>query len=63
MNQETANKLFVKVATYDKAAKLMAGLVLANYKTNIDNRKAEVQTKVASIIENTLSKKETSENA
>ena len=60
MCNETCGKLLFKVASQDKVVGFMANLLLLKKQADSAERKAEVQTKVASIIESTLHKKKDS---
>lgn len=58
MTKETSDKLFTKVASQDKAARLLAAVVKMRKEASAAQRKAEVQTKLASIMDGVLNKKE-----
>lgn len=56
MTKETSDKLLMKVAALDKSARILAEIITLRKQAAAELRKAEVQTKVASIIEGILNK-------
>lgn len=55
MANQTFGKLFVKVATLDKSARVLARLVALSKQASV-NRKQLVQTKVANIVASVVGK-------
>lgn len=56
MTQKTLNTVFTKVATQDKAARVLSMMIGVNKQIKVANKQA-VQTKVASIVDGVLKKK------
>ena len=51
MTNDTVGKLFVKVATLDKSARLLAGFVAMNKKASAEARKQFVRGTIAQIMQ------------
>jgi uncharacterized protein YehS (DUF1456 family) len=63
MTKETSDKLLMKVASLDKSARVLAQIIAMNKKAAAEAHKKEVQTKLASIVDGVLNKKETKTEA
>lgn len=58
MKKETSDKLLTKVASLDKGARILAEIITLRKQAAAEVRKQEVQTKLASIMDSVLNKKE-----
>ena len=56
MTKESSDKLLMKVAALDKAPRLLAAVIGLRKQAAAEKRKAEVQTKLASIVDGVLNK-------
>ena len=58
MTKEASDKMLMKIASLEKAPRLLATVLAMHKQAGAEKRKAEVQTKLASIMDGVLKKKE-----
>ena len=58
MTKEASDKMLMKVASLEKAPRLLATVLAMHKQASSEKRKAEVQTKLASIMDGVLNKKD-----
>lgn len=57
MTKESSDKLLLKVASLEKAPRLLASVIAMRKQASVTARKQEVQTKLASIVDGVMHKK------
>ena len=55
---DSKNKMLMKIASLEKAPRLLATVLAMHKQASAEKRKAEVQTKLASIMDGILNKKD-----